>query len=145
MMDKAMETQLKRYYREIKREIPKSYHGKEDILKNIQKNIESFLEGQPDVAFNDILSQFGNAEEIVSSFIDDMPAEEITALLKKERKKRYFTWAFCAVSIIILGSICCHIYRIYMNEQPFIIEDTLIIYPETEYIETETNIMETEH
>lgn len=140
-----LQAQLKKYYRDIKREIPKNYPGSTDIVNHIRQNIENFLDEQPDASFDDIISQFGNASEIVSSFIEDMSAEEIAALLKKERKKRYFTWAFCAVSIIILGSICCHIYRIYMNEQPFIIEETTIIYPETEYIETETNIMDTEY
>lgn len=140
-----LQAQLKKYYRDIKREIPKNYPGSTDIVNHIRQNIENFLDEQPNASFDDIISQFGNASEIVSSFIEDMSAEEIAALLKKERKKRYFTWAFCAVSIIILGSICCHIYRIYMNEQPFIIEETTIIYPETEYIETETNIMDTEY
>ena len=100
-----LQAQLKKYYRDIKREIPKNYPGSTDIVNHIRQNIENFLDEQPNASFDDIISQFGNASEIVSSFIEDMPTEDITALLKKDRKKRYVTWVVCIFSIIIVSGI----------------------------------------
>ena len=129
-----LQAQLKKYYRDIKREIPKNYPGSTDIVNHIRQNIENFLDEQPNASFDDIISQFGNASEIVSSFIEDMPTEDITALLKKDRKKRYVTWVVCIFSIIIVSGICHYIYLLIVSTPVEITETTTIYY----YEDTET-------
>lgn len=129
-----LQAQLKKYYRDIKREIPKNYPGSTDIVNHIRQNIENFLDEQPNASFDDIISQFGNASEIVSSFIEDMPTEDITALLKKDRKKRYVTWVDCIFSIIIVSGICYYIYLLIVSTPVEITETTTIYY----YEDTET-------
>ena len=129
-----LQAQLKKYYRDIKREIPKNYPGSTDIVNHIRQNIENFLDEQPNASFDDIISQFGNASEIVSSFIEDMPTEDITALLKKDRKKRYVTWVVCIFSIIIVSGICYYIYLLIVSTPVEITETTTIYY----YEDTET-------
>ena len=129
-----LQAQLKKYYRDIKREIPKNYPGSTDIVNHIRQNIENFLDEQPNASFDDIISQFGNASEIVSSFIEDMPTEDITALLKKDRKKRYVTWVVRIFSIIIVSGICYYIYLLIVSTPVEITETTTIYY----YEDTET-------
>lgn len=145
MMDSKLQTKLKKYYREIRKEIPNSYPGKKDILNSIRQSVENFLEEQPDPSFDDILEHFGNTTEIVSSFIEDLSAQEIAALLKKDRRKRYTTRAICVFAILIVSGLCYYIYLLIVST-PVEITETTIIYPETEYIGTETEyITETEH
>lgn len=135
-MNHKLESQLKKYYRNIKREIPNDYSGKKDIIDNIRQNIEDFLAEQPEATFADVLSQFGNASEIVASFIDDMSTEEIAALLKKDRRKRHCTWAICIVTLLLVGGLCYYMYLLIACT-PVSITETIITYPETEYIDTE--------
>lgn len=129
-----LQAQLKKYYRDIKREIPKNYPGSTDIVNHIRQNIENFLDEQPNASFDDIISQFGNASEIVSSFIEDMSAEEIAALLKKDRKKRYVIWVVCIFSIIIISGVCYYTYLLIVSTPVEITETTTIYY----YEDTET-------
>lgn len=144
-MNRKLETQLKKYYRDIKNEIPNNYSGKMDIINNIRQNIEDFLTEQPESSFDDVLSEFGSASEIVASFIDDMSTEEIAALLKKDRRKRHCTWAICVVTLLLVGGLCYYMYLL-IAYTPVEITETIITYPETEYIDTEYEYhMETEH
>lgn len=133
-MNHKLESQLKKYYRNIKREIPNDYSGKKDIIDNIRQNIEDFLAEQPEATFADVLSQFGNASEIAASFIDDMSTEEIAALLKKDRRKRRCSWIVCAITLSLVGGLCYYMYRIYMDTPVEITETTTIYY----YENTET-------
>lgn len=133
-MNHKLESQLKKYYRNIKREIPNDYSGKKDIIDNIRQNIEDFLAEQPEATFADVLSQFGNASEIVASFIDDMSTEEIAALLKKDRWKRHCTWAICIVTLLLVGGLCYYMYLLIACTPVEITETTIIYY----YENTET-------
>ncbi len=133
-MNHNMKLQLKKYFRDIKAGIPKDYPCRERILNQIQKSITNFLEEQPEASFSDILEKFGNPIDIASSFIDDMPGEEIAEILKKEKHKKFIILTICITICIFAASISCYLY-LY---PPVKITETVTIYKETEYIETET-------
>lgn len=90
---------LKRYYRDIRRQLPSSQKLKSRILSQIEGNILAFLQDHPDADFPAIEAQFGTPEQIAAAYVDELGAPE---LLKKIKiRKRVLTIVISTVTIIL--------------------------------------------
>ncbi len=94
-----LDAALKRYYRDIRKELPCSRKMRNQILQQIRENVSLFLEQNPSVDFDAVQNRFGTAQEIASSYIDDQNAP---ALLRRMRiKKRVIAIIAGAMALVL--------------------------------------------
>lgn len=77
---------VRRYLREIRRELPCTGKSKRRILKQILEMTELFAEDHPEVDYLQIVARFGTPQQIAESYVDEMETREITKNLRIRRK-----------------------------------------------------------
>ncbi len=94
-----LDAALKRYYRDIRNELPCSRKMRNQILQQIRENVTLFLEQNPSADFDAVQNRFGTAQEIASSYIEDQNAP---ALLRRMRiKKRVIAIIAGAMALVL--------------------------------------------
>ncbi len=76
-MNKTLISQLKRYYRHVRRIIPKNYPHRQEILSSIYQDIYSYAIEHPGITYENIISHFGTAEEMALSFATLLSPEDV--------------------------------------------------------------------
>lgn len=94
-----LDTALKRYYRNIRKDLPCSYKMKKKIMQQIQESVDQFLEQNPDADFDAVQLHFGEPQTIALSYIEDQDAPE---LLRKLRIKKKIIAVVVGVIVAIL-------------------------------------------
>lgn len=131
MKTKNNTRQIRRYIKELHAQLPKNYPNKKMHLDNVKRDVSFFLEEHPDAGYDDIICEFGAAQDIASSFIGELSNDEITDNLQNNKKKTI---------VLVLMSVVCIIAFIYLiqyflywkNEEALIVEETLYVFDGTE-------------
>lgn len=130
-MNKTLISQLKRYYRHVRRIIPKDYPHRQEILSSIYQDIYSYAIEHPGITYENIINHFGTAEEMALSFATLLsPEDDIKASIKTKKHNTIII----IIILIALFLSCGMIYHAYwVSEHTIVeIEEKTIIYPETE-------------
>ncbi len=130
-MNKTLISQLKRYYRHVRRIIPKDYPHRQEILSSIYQDIYSYAIEHPGVTYEDIIKHFGTAEEMALSFATLLSPEDV---IKASIKTKKHNTIIIIIILIALFLSCGMIYHAYwVSEHTIVeIEEKTIIYPEIE-------------
>lgn len=81
-----LDTALKRYYRNIRKDLPCSYKMKKRIMQQIRESVDQFLEQNPDADFDAVQLHFGEPQTIALSYIEDQDAPELLRRMRIRKK-----------------------------------------------------------
>lgn len=93
----TMDAQLKKYYRAIKREMLCPGDTKARICKDIENDINAYLQENPDADFPAIEAHFGSPRQICAAYVEEMPTPE---LMKKLKIRKRITVSVCATVLV---------------------------------------------
>ena len=88
-----MKKELNRYYRSISRYLPMKKAQRQQIVEQIHRSVENYLEGHPEADMAALTAHFGTPQEIAASYVENMTPEEI---LKKFRIRRTVLIVICS-------------------------------------------------
>lgn len=83
---KNRETDLRRYYRDIRSYLPCSRKQKRRILDEIRERVNIYLEECPEADYDQIEARFGTPQTIAAAYVDDMNTSELLTALGIRRK-----------------------------------------------------------
>lgn len=92
----ARKSAVKRYFRTIRSYLPCSHKLKKRIINEIASSVNGFLEDHPDATIVDIRAHFGEPQNIVAAYVDDMNTPELLHALRVRRRM---------ITIILVGII----------------------------------------
>lgn len=81
------------YCRQVGKELVCSRKIRNRILRELQGNVDLFLEQRPDAAMGDVQEHFGTPRQIANSYLTEMDSTE---LLQKFSLKKKIVIAVCA-------------------------------------------------
>ena len=130
-MDKTLISQLKRYYRHVRRIIPKDYPHRQEILSSIYQDIYSYAIEHPGITYENIISHFGTAEEMALSFATLLSPEDVIKTSIKTKKRNTIIIFIIFIALFLSCGMIYHAY--WVSEHTIVeIEEKTIIYPEIE-------------
>ncbi|MEY8237257.1 hypothetical protein AALA36_16310 [Lachnospiraceae bacterium 66-29] len=130
-MNKTLISQLKRYYRHVRRIIPKNYPHRQEILSSIYQDIYSYAIEHPGITYENIISHFGTAEEMALSFATLLSPEDVIKTSIKTKKRNTIIIFIILIALFLSCGMIYHAY--WVSEHTIVeIEEKTIIYPETE-------------
>lgn len=91
--------ELKKYYRDISKNLPVGRKQKQQIILAIVQSVEDYLATHPLADFPAVLEHFGSPQEIAASYIENMTTPEI---LKKFRFRKTVLTVLCATAATAL-------------------------------------------
>lgn len=95
-----LDAALKRYYRNISKELPCSRKTKAQIMQQIQSSVNLFMEQNPSADFDTVQAHFGEPKTIAWSYIEDQEAPEL--LRKMQIKKRILAIVAGTLTLVLL-------------------------------------------
>ena len=130
-MNKTLISQLKRYYRHVRRIIPKDYPHRQEILSSIYQDIYSYAIEHPGITYENIISHSGTAEEMALSFATLLSPEDVIKTSIKTKKRNTIIIFIILIALFLSCGMIYHAY--WVSEHTIVeIEEKTIIYPETE-------------
>ena len=130
-MNKTLISQLKRYYRHVRRIIPKNYPHRQEILSSIYQDIYSYAIEHPGITYENIISHFGTAEEMALSFATLLSPEDVIKTSIKTKKRNTIIIFIIFIALFLSCGMIYHAY--WVSEHTIVeIEEKTIIYPEIE-------------
>ncbi len=130
-MNKTLISQLKRYYKHVRRIIPKDYPHRQEILSSIYQDIYSYAIEHPDITYEDIIKHFGTTEEMALSFATLLSPEDVIKTSIKTKKRNTIIIFIILIALFLSCGMIYHAY--WVSEHTIVeIEEKTIIYPETE-------------
>ena len=130
-MNKTLISQLKRYYRHVRRIIPKDYPHRQEILSSIYQDIYSYAIEHPGITYENIISHFGTAEEMALSFATLLSPEDVIKTSIKTKKRNTIIIFIIFITLFLSCGMIYHAY--WVSEHTIVeIEEKTIIYPEIE-------------
>lgn len=130
-MNKTLISQLKRYYRHVRRIIPKDYPHRQEILSSIYQDIYSYEIEHPGITYENIISHFGTAEEMALSFATLLSPEDVIKTSIKTKKRNTIIIFIIFIALFLSCGMIYHAY--WVSEHTIVeIEEKTIIYPEIE-------------
>ena len=96
---------LRRYVRTVRSYLPCSRKVKQQILKEIQGNMNAYLEENPKADYAQIEAHFGSPQNIAAAYVDDMDTQELlrTLLIRKKIKTAIIGCLFVIVLLWAIG------------------------------------------
>lgn len=96
----AIKTRLKKYYRQINKELICPRNEKKKILADIKSNVTCYLEENPGADFDGVQAHFGTPDQITAAYIGEIDTPEI---IRKLKIRNRIVAAVCvAVGICVL-------------------------------------------
>ena len=106
----SREGDLKRYYKEIRKHLFCSRKTQMEFLAEARRLVADFLENQPDAAFEDIVKNVGEPEELAETFLNTLPDKtEVERFRKARRRQRRLAIALLALAVIVLAGVIIYI------------------------------------
>lgn len=96
----TLDAQLKKYYRAIKRELLCPGDTKARICKDIENDINAYLQENPGADFAAIEEHFGSPQQIAATYVEEMPTPE---LLKKLKIRKRIIAAVCIAVVAAIS------------------------------------------
>lgn len=101
----------KRYYRQLRKEFPKLDKQEISFLNLCKEAIFEYQDHHPDALINEYYDQFGEPEDIVSSYYEHIESEYVI----NHMKTRKLVSRFCFIAMIILIITCISLFYIIYN------------------------------
>ena len=100
MVIDKMNKELKSYFKSIRQGLTCSLNAKRAFTSMLKDRINDFLAENPEASFEDIVSNFGTPEEIISEFNSDKYSTEL-----KRKKTQILILEIVAVILVVLTVI----------------------------------------
>lgn len=100
-MNNANTKHIKKYIKNLKKELPVSFQNRKEIIENIKNSIDSYFLEHPNLSYEDLEEEFGCPKELVSNLIAMEDTENIKQGMKINRNTKLII--ICAVIIIIIA------------------------------------------
>ena len=85
-MDKpTARNDLKRYFKEIKSLLPVYSKEEKKFLTNLMRDVDSYIEENPDSDYMQYISQFGEPKDIASRYIADADSNYLLSQIKTSK------------------------------------------------------------
>lgn len=121
-----MEDDLKRYYREIKKNLTCSKKSQKSFLAEAHRLVADFLENQPDGTYADVVKNIGEPNELADAFLKTLPDE--TEIQKYYKKRRRLKHLIIALSLLLIVALCgIIIYIVQVRYATTVSEGTITI------------------
>ncbi len=117
-----LDRQINKYLNSIKKELPKNFPNRTQILHQLSEDILQFVNENPDCTFSDIQNEFGSVKEVSIALIDELPTDKIMTTYHKHKLFKWLLAAFLIFIIILLYLI------IDVLTTDIYISDTIYIY-----------------
>lgn len=128
----SLESDLKHYYREIRKYLFCSRKTQVEFLAEAHRLVADFLENQPGAAFEDIVKNVGGPEELAETFLNTLPDKtEVEKYHLSRRRRRCLIPVAIFLLIIILFGIILYIGQVRYH--------TVVTKQTTTVIEMESN------
>ena len=119
----------RRFLHEIKGAIPCTGKMKKNLLKEMGDNICSYIAEYPEADYQSMIKRFGEPREIVSSYIHEMDAKEISRRLRIGRKCGFAALtAICLIVLLWVGAVYSAMSNHISNEAGYIVEEFVDVY-----------------
>lgn len=83
---RTLDAQLKKYYRAIKLEMLCPGDTKARICKDIENDIQAYLQEHPDADFAAVEEHFGSPKQICAAYVEEMATPELMKKLKIRKR-----------------------------------------------------------
>ena len=105
--------QIEDYKKQIYRKIPATIPTKLRCIDILDVSIEDYLVSCPDANFDDIVSTFGQPDEVAKQYIQEINPQEI----RKHKRKRILCWAIPLAVFLILVCIFLTVAYFYISNR----------------------------
>lgn len=96
-MTEALKKELNTYFSNVEDLLLCDRKNKKAFLEDLKNDIDEFVQHEPDVDFDSILSAFGTPEEIAESFLKNA---DIADIKKKMNVKKILLFSLLAVVLV---------------------------------------------
>lgn len=100
-----MNTVLKQYLQEIKMLLPCDEKQKKRCIAELEVDISSYLESNPDATLDDLYAVFGTPQSTAESFLECVDLGQLSHKISAKRKIAIWVIAILAALAIALGFI----------------------------------------
>ena len=98
-----LKSQLKIYFRNIKKQIICDGKTKSEMLKDFENNVYDYIDNNPYTSFDKLVEHFGTPDTIAEEFAAEMGADYIKKLRTKRTLKITIIVFLIALTISIVG------------------------------------------
>lgn len=105
--------QIEDYKKQIYRKIPATPPTKSRCIDILDVSIEDYLVSCPDANFEDIVCTFGQPDEVVKQYMQEIDPEEI----RNHKRKRLLCWVIPLAIFLILVCVFLTIGYFYIIKQ----------------------------
>ena len=91
---------LRRYCREIRKELPGGRNMRRLVLGKLTAAVEEYLKEKPDAGYDELVMRFGDPKTIAASCVEEMDTTEILCTIAL--RKRILTVATAAALVALL-------------------------------------------
>jgi hypothetical protein len=98
-----MNNMQKQFFQEIKRLLPCDAKQKKRCVRELENDVASFIECNPDATMTDLYEAIGHPQAIAESFLERMNPEQLARKLSAKRKIAIGVISTMAILAIVLG------------------------------------------
>ncbi|MCD8085959.1 MAG: DUF6120 family protein [Clostridiales bacterium] len=115
-----MRRSIRQYIRRVKRKFPIMGRSERAYIRQLTVSVESFFEGDDEIAPDMVIRQFGTPENVVRSYISKLDGTAIREKIIYTRRWRVA--AVCSLLLLLMIVILCltYLYRMPGELQHFI-------------------------
>lgn len=116
-----LDRQIKKYLKEIKKELPTNFPNKQKIIYQLSESIQQFINENPNCSFSDIQIEFGSAKEVSIALVDELPTDKIMTTYHKHKILKWLI-AFILILIIFLLYLIIDVIKtdVYITDTVYI-------------------------
>ena len=104
--------ELECYYKDIRKSLICERAKKKTIVTEIRTNVECYIENNPSVRFDDIVSHFGSASAIAQSHLECTPADELQRRIKRRSRVIIIAIITAVIALLIyIGALVIELTR----------------------------------
>lgn len=130
-----LDRDIKKYIKRLSRAIPKDCSDRKRLLTDIEENLRQHIWENPSASWNEIIEEFGTADEMAKSLIGISSKSDVLISLRS-KKNRYTVLFLLCIAFAIIG-IGVVFYMIswestdhYIRHEPHYILDGTEVTPE---------------
>ena len=80
------DTEVKQYLKRLSKALPHDIPDRKRLLSDIEHNLRTYIQEHPSVTWEEVIGEFGRAEELADSILSGLPASEVVASLHKQKQ-----------------------------------------------------------
>ena len=103
-----MRRSIRQYIRRVKRKFPIMGRSERAYIRQLTVSVESFFEGDDEIALDMVVRQFGTPENVVRNYISKLDGTAIRE--KMIYTRRWRVAAVCSLLLLLVVVVLCLIY-----------------------------------